>query len=114
MNDYLDILSNYKNVKDVYDLIEEVQKLRYYYSTRQYDLMINHIRNLTLKYFIETLEWNSKNKEQPISYDAAYQNAENFLRTKGFTMLLQKGYDLSQHLKQEEINSIQQMNKPME
>ena len=29
-------------------------------------------------------------------------------------MLLQKGYDLSQHLKQEEINFFQQMNKSME
>ena len=54
------------------------------------------------------------NRIQPISYDEAYQNAENFVRRKGFTMLLQKGYDLSQHLKQEEINFLQQMIKPME
>ena len=114
MNDYLEILRYYKDEKDIFDLIDEIQKLRFYYSTSQYDLMIKHIRDLTSKYFIETFKWNMVNRMQPISYDEAYQNAENFLRTKGFTMLLQKGYDLSQHLKQEEINFFQQMIKPME
>ena len=50
----------------------------------------------------------------PNTYDQAYMSAENFLRGKGLEMLLKKGYDLSQHLKQEEIDAIQQTNKPME
>ena len=47
----------------------------------------------------------------PETYDQAYQNAENFLRFKGFKLLLEKGYNLSKHLTQEEITSIQQMTK---
>ena len=43
MNDYLEILRYYKDEKDIFDLIDEVQKLRFYYSTSQYDLMIKHI-----------------------------------------------------------------------
>ena len=35
MNDYLEILKGYKDVKDVFDLVDDVQKLRFYYSTQQ-------------------------------------------------------------------------------
>ena len=58
MNDCLDILSNYKDIKDVYDLIEEVQKLRFYYSTQQYETMMQHIRDLVTKYPIDAGIWN--------------------------------------------------------
>ncbi|MBQ3115986.1 MAG: hypothetical protein IJC07_03050 [Clostridia bacterium] len=114
MNDYLEILHEYKEDKDIDDLISDVQKLRYYYSTQQYDLMIQHINNLMIKHLTETLAWNSVNKIQPVNYDQSYQNAEDFLQAKGFVILLKKGYDLSKHLKQEEINFIKQMIKPME
>lgn len=76
--------------------------------------MLQHINDLTKKYALETLVWNSVNKVQPITYDESYQNAEVFLRSKGLIMLIKKGYDLSQHLKQEEINYIQQLIKSME
>ena len=114
MNDYLDVLKGYKDVKDVFNLVDDVQKLRFYYSNQQYETMMQHIRNLVAKYPFEAKIWNFFNPVMPNTYDQAYVSAENFLRTKGFAILLQKGYDLSQHLKQEEINSIQQMNKPME
>ena len=114
MNDYLEILNNYKDVKDVFDLVDDVQKLRFYYSTQQYEAMMQHIRNLVAKYPIDAEVWNFFHPNMPNTYDQAYMSAENFLRGKGFAMLLKKGYDLSKHLKQEEINTIQQMNKPMD
>ena len=114
MNDYLELFEKFKDEKDIVDLIDEVKKLRFYYSTQQYDSMLQHINDLTKKYARETLVWNSVNKVQPITYDQSYQNAEVFLRSKGLIMLIKKGYDLSQHLKQEEINYIQQLIKSME
>lgn len=114
MNDYLEVLNGYKDVKDVCDLIDDVQKLRFYYSNQQYETMMQHIRNLVAKYPIDAGFWNLFNRIMPDTYDQAYQNAENFLRFKGFKLLLEKGYNLSKHLTQEEINSIQQPNKPME
>lgn len=92
MNDYLEILHEYKEDKDIADLISDVQKLRYYYSTQQYDSLIQHINNLTIKYLTETLAWNSVNKIQPVNYDQSYHNAEDFLKAKGVDMLIKKGY----------------------
>lgn len=114
MNDYLEVLKEYKDVKDVFDLVDDVQKLRFYYSTQQYETMMQHIRNLVAKYPIDAGLWNLVHPNMPNTYEEAYASAEVFLREKGFVVLLKKGYDLSQHLKQEEINTIQQMIKPTE
>ena len=114
MNDYLEVLKGYKDVKDVFDLVDDVQKLRFYYSNGQFEAMMQHIRNLVAKYPIDAGVWNLFHPYMPNTYEEAYASAESFLRGKSFKLLLEKGYDLSQHLTQEEINSIQQPNKPME
>ena len=113
MNDYLEVLKSYKDVKDVFDLIDDVQKLRFYYSNQQYETMMQHIRDLVAKYPIDAGIWNLFHPNMPKTYEEAYASAEIFLRRKGFKMLLEKGYNLSKHLTQEEINFIQQTNKPM-
>ena len=111
MNDYLEVLKGYK---DVFDLIDDVQKLRFYYSNQQYETMMQHIRNLVAKYPIDAGFWNLFHPYMPNTYEEAYASAEIFLRRKGFKMLLEKGYNLSKHITQEELNSIQQTNKPTE
>lgn len=114
MNDFLEVLNQYKDIKDVLDLVGDIQKLRFYYSTQQYKVMIQYIQHLVVKYPVDTFIWNSFNSTMPDTYDQAYQNAENFLRLKGFSLLIQKGCDLSQNLNQEEIAFIEKMIKPME
>ena len=111
MNDYLELFEKFKDDKEVVDLIDDVKKLRFYYSTQQYNTMMQHIQHLVAKYPLEAGIWNLFNRIMPDTYDQAYQNAENFLRFKGFKLLLEKGYNLSKHLTQEEITSIQQMTK---
>ena len=96
MNDYLEIFYKFREDKEITDLIDDVQKLRYYYSTQQHDVMIQHINNLTIKYFTEALVWNSVNTIQPVNYDQSYQNAEDFLKAKGIDILIKKGYQKSQ------------------
>ena len=114
MNDYLELFEKFKDDKEIVDLIDDVKKLRFYYSNQQYETMMQHIRNLVAKYPIDAGVWNLFHPNMPKTYEEAYASAEIFLRRKGFKMLLEKGYALSQHLKQEEINSIQQPNKPTE
>lgn len=114
MKDYLELFEKFKVDKEIVDLIDDVRKLRFYYSTKQYDSMLQHINVLMRKYALETLVWNSVNKVQPITYDQSYQNAEAFLCSKGLTMLVKQGYDLSQYLRQEEIAFIEKMIKPVE
>ena len=97
MNEYLEIFHQYKEHKDIADLISDVQKLRYYYSTQQFDLMLQHISDLTAKYSAETVMWNAVNTSPPNSYQQAYLNAENFLKTKGFAILIKKGYQIPQN-----------------
>ena len=111
MNDYLELFEKFKDDKKIVDLIDDVKKLRAYYSTQQYNTMMQHIQHLVAKYPLEAGIWNLFNRIMPDTYDQAYQNAENFLRFKGFKLLLEKGYNLSKHLTQEEITSIQQMTK---
>lgn len=46
MNDYLEILERYMDIKEFADLKEEIEKLREYYHTGQYDKMHQHIQSL--------------------------------------------------------------------
>ena len=59
MHDYLTTFEQFKSTKEIADLIDDVKKLRLYYSTQQYDKMQRHIRSLTAKYMLETIAWNS-------------------------------------------------------
>ena len=52
MENYLEISKGYKDVKDVFDLVDDIQKLRFYYSTKQYET--NDI-SLTFLYYYATI-----------------------------------------------------------
>lgn len=91
MNDYLNTFEQYKDIKEIADLIDEVKKLREYYRTQQYDKMQQHINSLTAKYPVETKIWNSTYKTMPTTIQQSYINAENFLRLKGISALDEKG-----------------------
>ena len=104
--DYLQELEKHKDIKDVKDLADDVHKLRKYYSTRQYDAMSQHIWNLMIKYAKETVAWNIANTNMPTTPDESYINAENFLRLKGYSILIQKGINLQNQLNQQELNLI--------
>ena len=113
MNDYLTTFEQYKDVKGIADLIDEVKKLREYYRTQQYGRMQQHINELTGKYLIETLTWNATHPSMPTTLQQAYLNAENFLRLKGFSLLLEKGVKLQDRLTSEEMTFIRSTIKPM-
>ena len=112
--DYLQELDKYKDFKDIKDFIDDVHKLRDYYSCRQYDAMSQHILNLMIKYAKETVMWNLASTKMPTTPDESYINAENFLRLKGFSILIQKGIKIQNQLTQQELNIIQNWLKPME
>lgn len=114
MNDYLDLLEQYKDFKEISDLVDEVKKLREYYYTQQYDAMQQHIHSLMTKYLFETVAWNSTHKTVPMTVQQSYINAETFLRLKGFFLLLEKGVKLQDRLTSEELAFIQSTIKPME
>ena len=114
MDDDLNFLEQYKDFKEISDLVDEVKKLREYYRTHQYDRMQQHINELTGKYLIETLTWNATHPSMPTTVQQAYLNAENFLRLKGFSLLLEKGVKLQDRLTSEELAFIQSTIKPME
>ena len=113
MNDYLTTFEQYKDVKEIADLIDEVKKLREYYRTQQYDKMQQHINELTGKYLIETLTWNTGHPSMPTTVQQAYLNAETFLRLKGISLLLEKGVKLQDRLTSEELAFIESTIRPM-
>ena len=112
MNDYLTTFEQYKDIKEISDLIDEVKKLRLYYSTQQHDAMYQHIHSLTMKYFIETLAWNTTHQTIPMTAQQAYINAETFLRLKGISVLLQKGIKTQEQLSSDEAAFIESTFKP--
>lgn len=114
MNDYLKIYEKFKDIKDISDYIDEVQKLRDYYRARQFQEMQNHINSLTNKYALETLFWNFVHNEAPITYEQAYINAENFMCAQGAKIIVEKVHDFKNHLTEEENVFIESMVKPME
>lgn len=102
--DYLQEIEKYKDFKDIKDFVDDVHKLRECYSTRQYDAMSQHIWNLMIKYAKETVTWNITNTKMPTTPDESYFNAENFLRLKGYSMLIEHGISVENKLTNEEIN----------
>lgn len=114
MNDCLTTLEQYKDIKEITDLINEIKKLRLYYSTQQYDAMYQHIQSLTAKYLFETITWNSTHQTMPTTAQQSYLNAESFLRIKGLSVLIKKGIKAVEHLTNEETALINSTIKPQE
>lgn len=113
MNDYLEIYEKFKDVKDIQDYIDDVQKLRKYYHTRQFQKMQEHITSLMIKYLTETVAWNICNPQQPTTCEQAYINAENFLCAKGVKLVVEKISGYKSRLTPDEISFIESV-KPME
>lgn len=112
MNDYLNSLEPYKNIKEISDLIDEIHKLREYYYTQQHEKMQQHINNLMIKYLAETITWNACNPAMPTTGQQAYMNAETFLRAKGYSLLLKNGMKLQKQITNEELAFIESTFKP--
>ena len=102
MEDYLEIYKKFADVKEVEDYISDVNALRYYYSSMQFEEMVKHIKYLMLKYLNETLVWNAVNLQQPQTYEQAYKNAENFLCAQGAKIVAKKVANYVQRLSKEE------------
>lgn len=112
MNDYLEIFEKFKDVKEIFDLCDEVVKLRWLYQTGQYQLMQDHIAKVKNKYFIESTKWNIVNNQAPQTYEQAYINAEDFLRFQGAKLIIEKIINYKSRLSPDEasyIESIKQL-----
>ncbi|MGM9666224.1 MAG: hypothetical protein ACI3XX_06780 [Eubacteriales bacterium] len=73
-------LSN--DTKEFYDVMEEFSELQFYFETRQFQKMREHIQNIALKYLPETIIWCSINGNILVVSDIlSYENARNFLIT---------------------------------
>ena len=107
MNDYLTTFEQYKDIKGITDLIDEVNKLREYYNTQQYAAMNKHINSLTTKYLVETFLWNSTHPTMPATVQQSFIIAEVFLRLKGISVLMKNGIKVQEQLTAEEIQFIE-------
>ena len=114
MNDYLEVFEKFKDVKEIFDFCDDVQKLREYYRARQFQKMQEHIRALTIKYSLETLVWNTVNTQPPLTCEQSYINAENFLRGQGAKLVVEKISGYKSRLSPDEISFVESMIKAME
>lgn len=65
--------------------------------------MQEHIHKLMIKYFDESICWNTVNTEQPKTIDQAYINTEFFLFKQGLTIISKKIFDYKNRLSADEI-----------
>ena len=107
MNDYLEIFEKFKDTKEIFELCDEVVKLRGYYQTGKYQLMQDHIAKIKNKYLVESTIWNLTNTQPPQTYEQAYINAENFLRFQGAKLIIEKTTDYRNRLTSDEIAFIE-------
>ena len=114
MEDYLEIYKKFAEVKEVEDYVCDVNTLRYYYSSMQFEQMEKHIKHLMLKYPNETIAWNAVNLQQPQTYEQAYKNAENFLCVQGAKIVAKKVTNYAQRLSKEENEFVWLKIKPIE
>ena len=98
MKNYLKEFEKYKDIKDIKDIIDEATKLNELYNAEKHNEMIEHIRNLMNKYFVETLTWNSINRVMPQTIEQQYINANKFLKAQGVKILIEKGVEVSKEL----------------
>lgn len=98
MNDYLKELKKYKEFKEIKDIVEDAIKLKELYNAEKHNEMLKHIRNLMNKYFVETLTWNSINRVMPQTIEQQYINANDFLKSQGVKILIEKGVEVSKEL----------------
>ena len=103
MNDCLPTFEQYKFIKEIDDLIDEIRKLREYYFTQQYDKMQEHIKMVASKYSIESSVWNRSHRTIPVTAQQAYLNAESFLRANGMLILFKNGVKLQGQFSSEDL-----------
>lgn len=98
MADFLKLFEMHKDIKDIEDLVNEIRELRNLYYSKQFNEMNLHINNLTQKYFVETLMWNSINQIMPQTTEQQFINAEKFLKAQGVRILTEKGIKIIENL----------------
>lgn len=97
-----EIFEMFSDIKDINDYICEVNTLRFYYMSGQFDLMRQQIDKLTRKYLIETRIWNTINTTRPANDEQAYKSAEVFLQAVGAKMIIEKAGNYLDKLSEEE------------
>ena len=114
MNNYLEILEKFKDEKDMAGLCDDVQTLREYYSTGQFQKMQEHIASIKRKYSVEAKIWNTVNTQPPLTYEQSYINAEAFLCGQGAKIITEKIFGYQSRLTPDEIAFIESVIKLME
>ena len=117
MSDFSATLETFKDIKEIKDLLDDIDKLLALYYYKRFEEMKKHIFDLTNKYFVERVLWNTANRHNmPAEDDYRQQfiNAENFLIIQGFKKLNELRKDWRKALTEEEISFIESMIKPME
>ena len=80
MADWTSSFSEYRRFKEIAEVLDDVERLRFLYYNCRYDEMCQHITELTRKYPFETTAWNSCRTEVPKTEEDTFRNAEEFLK----------------------------------
>ena len=88
--DFLRIIKEIDDEKEIIDYFSDVEKLRYLYYNGNHNEMRNHINDITKKYPKETSVWYSVNTKKPCTVKEEFTNAEKFLYAIGVKLIMEK------------------------
>lgn len=76
-----------KNLNELLQCFNDIQKLHRLYNSMQYDLMRLHIKDITIKYPGEAFFWNLAHPFIPKTPYEIFYAADQFLKCHGITVL---------------------------
>ena len=88
--DFLKIIKEIDDEKEIIDYFFDVEKLRCFYYNGNYNEMRNHINDITKKYPKETSVWCSVSTKKPCTVKEEFTNAEKLLYAIGVKLILEK------------------------
>ena len=100
---FLLTLEKFNDIREIKDLIEDLKTLNKYFYSKEYDKMQEHILKIMIKYYEESICWNTVNTEQPKTFAQAFINAEKFLFKQRLDIISKNVFDYKNRLSADEI-----------
>lgn len=79
----LEYLKQFRGIKDVADIIDEIEKLDRLTVQNDWDAVSQHLQDVSQKHIVEKAVYNSVNQSQPQSIQQSAANCRQFLLALG-------------------------------
>lgn len=112
-DNYQKLFEIFKDVHDIGDILQDLNRLDYLYTNQSYHEMKKHILKISQKHKIEAKIWNRINTKKSSVMCDIYLSARHFLCVIGCKELINCGIDIKDYLTTKEVDFIESKVKLM-